>query len=180
MNIRNTKQDYGLISRILHWLIAVSIIGLIPMGWYMTRLSDEDVLYWRLLDLHEVVGLALLVLVPLKFMWLFLSPNPPYSSDLAAWERRAARAVHVFFLIAMALIPLSGFLFVASNGEPIELYGVITIPDIAQFSKSVRGTLSDIHYYLSYVCAALIVLHMLAALKHHFMDMNGSLRRITF
>jgi len=180
MNVRNTAQDYGLISRLMHWLIALSIIALISMGWYMARLSDEDVLYWRLLDLHELIGLQLLLLVPLKFVWLYFSPNPSYSSGLASWERHIARVVHILFLMMMAVIPFSGFLFVASNGEPIELYGVITIPDIAQFSRSVRDTLSDIHYYLSYTCAGLIMLHVSAALKHHFMDVHSSLRRMTF
>jgi len=181
MNMRNTQQGYGLIAKLLHWLIAVSIIALIPIGWYMTGLSDEDVWYWRLLDFHELLGLVLLVVVPLKYVWMVYSPSPPYSSELTAWERRAARAVHVFFLIAMAIIPLSGFLFVATNGEPIELYGgIITIPDIGEFSKGVRDMLGDVHYYLSYGCAALIVLHLLAALKHQFVDGGDSLRRMTF
>ncbi len=180
MNIRNNNDQFGLIAKLLHWLIAVTIIALIPIGWYMVKLSDEDIWYWRLYDLHLALGLGLLLLVTLKFAWLLFSPNPLPLPELADWERWASRAVHVFFRIAMVLIPLSGFIFVATNGEPIELYNVITIPDIGRFSKTVRDVLGDIHYYLSYGCAALIVAHMLAALKHHFVDLNNSLRRMTF
>ncbi len=180
MNIVNTRDEFGLISKLLHWLIALIMIALISIGWYMTGLSDQDILYWRLLDLHEFAGLLLFVLVPLKFVWRPFSPNPPYVPGLKSWERRTAQAVRVFFLTAMVLIPLSGFLFVASNGEAVELYGFITIPDIGQFSDANRKLLSNIHYYLSYVCAALIVLHILAALKHHFIDGNRTLRRMTF
>ena len=180
MNILNTRDDFGLISKLLHWLIALTIIALIPIGWYMTGLSDQDILYWRLLDLHEFLGLILFVIVPLKFVWRLFSPNPPYVPELKSWERRTAQTVRVFFLIAMVLIPLSGFLFVASNGEAVELYGLVTIPDLGQLPDANRKLLSNIHYYFSYLCAAFIVLHILAALKHHVIDRNRTLRRMTF
>jgi cytochrome b561 len=180
MNIRNTEYDYGLISKILHWLIAVIMISLIPIGWYMTGLSDEDILYWRLLDLHEALGLSLFVLVPLKFAWLFFSPNPLPLPALASWERHAAGTVQAIFNIAIVLIPLSGFLYVATNGEAVKLYNLIEIPDIGRLTKGMRSALIDTHYYASYGCAAFIVIHILAALKHHFIDLNNSLRRITF
>lgn len=178
MRIYNTPDDYGLISKLLHWLIAAAMIGLIGVGWYMVRLSDEDVLYWRLLDLHEAVGMGLLVLVPLKAMWMIVSPNPRFLPTLAPWERCLATAVRWLFIFAMLAIPLSGFLFVATNGEAVKLYDLITIPNIGSPGKATRDLLSDVHYYASYGCAALVGLHVLAALKHHFLDANRSLRRM--
>lgn len=180
MKIRNTQESYGLIAKILHWLIAVIMIGLIGVGWYMVKLSDEDILYWRLLDLHEAVGLSLFILLPLKAVWMVVSPNPKYLPTQAAWERRVAAVVRWLFIVAILVIPLSGFLFVASNGEAVRLYHLITIPDIGGLAQGAREWLSDVHYYVSYGCAALIAIHILAALKHHFIDANASLRRITF
>jgi cytochrome b561 len=180
MQIRNTQQAYGLISKILHWLIAVIMIGLIGVGWYMVRLSDEDVLYWRLLDVHEAAGLSLFILLPLKVAWMAVSPNPKFLPTLAAWERGVAAVVRWLFIIAILVIPLSGFLFVATNGEAVKLYDLITIPDIGELTKGTREWLSDIHYYVSYGCAALIAIHLLAALKHHFIDDDATLRRMTF
>lgn len=180
MHIRNTRQDYGLIAKILHWLIALIMIALIAIGWYMVRLSDEDVLYWRLLDVHEAAGLSLFILLPLKFVWMWFSPNPGYEPSLLDWERLIATAVRWLFMLAMPVIPLSGFLFVATNGEAVHLYDLITIPDIGTVSKGGRDWLSDIHYYLSYGCAALIAIHILATLKHHFVDGITTLRRMTF
>lgn len=178
MHIRNTKEDYGLIAKVLHWLIALVMITLIAIGWYMVSLSDEDVLYWRLLDAHEAAGLSLFILLPLKIVWMRISPNPGYESSLAEWERLIATAVRWLFMLAVLVIPLSGFLFVATNGEAVHLYDLITIPDIGTVSKGVRDRLSDIHYYVSYGCAGLIVIHILAALKHQFIDGNRSLRRM--
>lgn len=180
MHIRNTRQDYGLIAKILHWLIALVMIALIAIGWFMVRLSDEDVLYWRLLDAHEAAGLSLFILLPLKIVWVRLSPNPGYEPSLAQWERFIATAVRWLFMFAILVIPLSGFLFVATNGEAVHLYDLLTIPDIGAVSKGARDWLSDIHYYLSYGCAVLIVIHILAALKHQFIDGNRSLRRMMF
>jgi len=180
MHIRNTEQDYGLISKILHWLIALIMISLIAIAWYMVRLSDEDVLYWRLLDAHEAAGLSLLILLPLKIVWTRFSPNPGYEPTLAGWERFIAGGVRRLFVLAILVIPLSGFLFVATNGEAVTLYDLFTIPDIGTVSKGVRDWLSDIHYYVSYGCAVLIVIHILAALKHHFLDGAATLRRMTF
>ena len=180
MNIRNTKEDYGSVSKILHWLIGFNMIGLIAIGWYMTRLSDEDIWYWRLLELHQAVGLSFFVLVPVKFAWKMYSPNPGLLPSIKPWERFVARLVHWFFIVAIVVIPLTGFIFVATNGEAVKLYDLITIPDIGRLSKVSRSLLSNIHYYLSYTCAALIVVHILAALKHHFIDLDRSLRRMTF
>ena len=180
MNIRNTNDDYGLIAKLLHWLIAVCMIALIVIGWYLSGLSDERVLYWRLLDLHETLGLSFFIIVPLKVMWRMISPNPQVLRGLSQWERRAARIVHELFVIAIVVIPVSGFLFVASNGEAVRLYGMITIPDIGRLSKGVRSLLIDTHYYVSYGCAALIAVHILAALKHRFVDLNDTVGRMTF
>jgi cytochrome b561 len=180
MNFRNANDEYGLISKLLHWLLAVAMIGLIAIGWYMTRLSDEDILYWRLLDFHEAMGLGVLLLVGMKAAWLTISPKPRQLAGLAPWERHAARTVHAAFIIATVVIPLTGLLFVATNGESINLYDLITIPNMGHLPKGVRTGLINVHYYLSYGCAMLIMLHIAAALKHHFIDLNNSLRRITF
>jgi cytochrome b561 len=180
MPLRNTRAEYGLISKLLHWSIALPMIALIPLGWYMTGLSDEDVWYWRLLELHESLGLLVFALILVKLVWLRASPNPTLAPGLAAWERLAARCVHGFFIAAAVFIPVTGFLYVASDGEPIDLYRLIEIPAIGEYSKGVRDVLFDLHEYAAYTCAALIVVHILAALKHHFLDAKGSLRRIAF
>lgn len=180
MQFRNTGDAYGLVSKLLHWLLAFSIIGLIAIGWYMARLNDEDILYWRLLDFHQALGLGVLVLAGVKTVWLFISPNPRQLPELASWERRTARTVYLAFISAMVIIPVTGLLFVATNGEAVDVYGLITIPEMGHLSKGVRADLSNVHYFMSYGCAMLIALHIIAALKHHFIDLNSSLRRMLF
>ncbi|MFQ5469512.1 MAG: cytochrome b, partial [Gammaproteobacteria bacterium] len=100
--------------------------------------------------------------------------------DPKNWERVAARFVHILLAFAAVLIPATGFLFTASNGEPISIYGLFEIPDIGNLSKSTRNNLYDTHYYIAYGCAAVVALHAIAALKHHFIDKNNTLRRMLF
>ena len=180
MKIRNTQLEYGVITKSLHWLNAAIVILLIGVGWYMIRLSDEDVLYWRLLDLHEALGMSLFILFPLKLVWMAVSPNPKFLPTLATWEFVTASTVRWLFIAAIILIPLSGFLFVATNGEAVTLYHLITIPNLGRASNVTRDWLGDIHYYVSYGCAALVVIHVIAAIKHHIVNKDATLRRILF
>lgn len=180
MIFRNTRESYGLVSKLLHWLIAVPVLVLIPLGWYLGGLSEESVLYWRLLELHETLGLVVFTLALARIGWRGISPNPELPAVLADRERSAARFVHLFFILALVFIPVLGFLFVASDGEPVELYRGVEIPPVGQWSKGTRELLFDLHGYMAYTCALLIAVHVLAALKHHFIDRRSSLRRIAF
>jgi len=180
VNIRNTPHEYGLVSKLLHWLIAVLVMALIPIGWYMSGLSNESVLYWRMLDLHVMLGLCVLTLFVIKAGWRLVSPNPPLAASLSPWESRIARIVHGFFLIALAVIPVTGFLYLTSNGEPTSLFNIVEIPEIGEWPKAVRRLVFNVHMVFAYTVAALVVLHVGAALKHHFIDLDNTLRRIGF
>ncbi len=179
MKIRNTPKEFGLVSKFLHWLIAIMMIGLIAIGWYTSGLDDETVEYWRMLDLHITLGLGMLILFLVKVTWMWFSPNPDYVPGLATWERIAAWSVHRLLVIAIGLIPLAGFLYTASDGEPINIYDLVEIPAVGTFSKDVRSVLYDVHMYGAYTCAVLIIVHIMAALKHHIINMDDTLRRIT-
>jgi cytochrome b561 len=120
------------------------------------------------------------MLMVIKTAWMWISPYPELSPALSAWERNAARFVHAFFRIVLVVIPVIGFLCVASDGEPVNLYDIIEIPAVGQFDEDLRDVLFDLHAYLAYGVAALIAVHILGALKHHFLDRSGSLRRISF
>lgn len=180
MRLRNTHESYGAVSRLLHAAIAMLLLGQLPIGWYMARLSDEDVLYWRLLEWHIAAGLVLFALLLLKSGWRVVSPQPALPPALTAWERRAARLVHAALNLALVIIPLVGVLCVISDGEPVSLYDIVEIPPVGQFSDALRDALFDLHAWLAYGSAALVALHVLAAFKHHFLDRRASLRRIAF
>ena len=80
----------------------------------------------------------------------------------------------------MVALPATGFLFADSNGEPINLFNWVEIPDLGQFAKPVRRALGGIHYYVAYTSAVLIAIHAAAAFKHRFVDTDGTRRRMGF
>jgi len=178
LKIHNSPTRYGLVSRSLHWLLAIAIISLIPIGWYLTQLNNESVAYWRLLEVHETLGLCVLILFLLKVVWRFISPNPATAPGLAQWERSLARVVHGFFFYAFVLLPVSGYIYIASGNDPIELYRLITLPALPSLTKSTSEFIHSIHSYTAYTCAALVLVHVAAALKHHFADRNTVLKRM--
>lgn len=180
MSLRNTRESYGSVSRLSHAVTAVLVLSQIPIGWYMAGLSNEDAAYWRLLTLHETLGLGVFTLAVVRTVWLWISPNPELPPLLTAWERNTARLVHVFFRVALLVIPVIGFLCVASDGEPVNLYDLVKIPPVGEFGDDLRDALFELHACLAYGFATLIAVHILAALKHHFLDRRVSLRRIAF
>ena len=178
--LRNTRYRFGPVAKLLHWLIAALMLSLIPTGWYMVGLSDEDIWYYRFLDLHQAMGLSVFALFVVKIIWMLISPNPKPLNSLPTWERRSARVVHTLLIALMAVIPTLGYLFAAGQGDPIDLYGIIEIPGVIELTKSEGELIIDLHAYFAYGCAVLIAIHILAALKHHFIDKNNALARMLF
>ena len=177
--IKNDDRHYGVFSKSLHWLIALAMIILIAVGWIMVGLSNESIWYYRALDFHQALGLAVLILFVVKIIWLWVTPNPEFIPTIAPWRRYAAHIVHTLFIVAMVLIPVSGYLFATSLGDPIPVYNLFEIPGVITLSKQMSKWVIDFHAYYAYTCAGLIVLHSLAVLQHHFVDKDDTLRRMT-
>jgi len=176
--IFNTPTRYGIVSKLLHWLIAPLILSLIAIGSYMTTLSDENPLYFRLLDLHQAIGLSVFCLFFVKVAWSLVTPNPGQLPTLAGWESLLARIVHGVLLFAMAAIPVFGYLFATGLGDEISIYDVFEIPSLTELNKAESEQVITIHVALAYGIGALIALHILAVVKHHVVDKNEILRRM--
>ncbi len=167
-------------SKLLHWLIATLMLCLIPLGWYMTGLSNEDPMYYRALDLHQTLGLGMLVFFIAKVAWLVISPSPLLVGTHTKWEHRTAWAVHSLLYTAMFLLPITGYLFSTSQGDPVSIYDLFEIPGVTELSKESADLVITLHMYIAYSGATLIVIHILAAIKHHFIDKDETLIRMTF
>ena len=174
----NTRTQYGIVAKSLHWLIAPLMLGLIAIGSYMTTLSDENPLFFRLLDLHQTIGLSVFCLFFVKVAWRLVTPYPEQLATLARWESLLARIVHGMLMLAMVVIPIFGYLFATALGDEISIYDVFEIPSLMELNKAQSELVITIHVVLAYSIGVLIALHILAALKHHFVDKNEILRRM--
>lgn len=178
MRLRNSAENYGLVSKLLHWSIASTIIGLIALGWYMVDLSYFDRWYNQSLSLHKSFGMLVLGLALALFAWKRYSPSPPPSGSLPRWQRVSAHLMHIALMIAMIVIPLSGYLISTSAGQPVAFFGMFEIPPPAPNNKGMRDLAIAIHYYSAYGVAGLVAGHAGAAIKHELIDRDGSLARM--
>lgn len=176
--MRHRDARYGLVARGLHWSVALLIVGLLWLGWYMAGLSYFDRWYNTSLEWHKTLGMIALVAGVVNVAWATGSHAPLPPATRAAWERRSAHAIHLILFAMMVAIPITGYLVSTSAGAGIPVFGWFEIPAMLPMSEELRDWAVELHYYLAYITAVLVLLHAAAALKHQFVDRDGTLGRM--
>lgn len=177
MQIKNTENRYGAIAMILHWIMAILIIGLLGVGLYMVRLpvSLEKLKFF---GWHKEWGLLVIALVILRLLWRLTSIIPSLPNTLPDWQKLAARAAHYAFYVFMFAVPISGWMMSSASGLPVSFFGWFILPDLVPANEELRVLLIEIHKWLAYGLIATLCLHIAASLKHHFIDKDDVLRRM--
>jgi cytochrome b561 len=178
VSLANGAHAYGVVTRVLHWTVALLILVLIALGWWMVGLSYYDRWYLDALETHKALGMIALALGSAKVVWYLGNQKVALAAGVRHWERIAARSVHGTFLVLMVLIPCSGYLISTSAGDGISMFGLFDVPALVARDERVRDLAIAVHYYAAYAIGALALLHAGAALKHQFLDRDGTLRRM--
>lgn len=173
--LMNSAQGYGLVSKALHWLIALLILTLIGVGVYMAELDREAPVRLQLYSLHKAVGVTVLALVVLRVAWIKLSAGPRLPAGLQPWERLMSRVVKVLLYILMLLTPLAGYLMSNAAGKPINWFGMFELPALIGENSQWREILGELHELFAFSMLGLIGLHLAGALKHRFIDKDPGL-----
>lgn len=176
--LRSTDTRYGIVTRILHWIVALTIIGLICLGWWMVDLSYYDRWYNRSLELHKSLGMAALAIAAVKIAWVIHDDKPRFPDSITPLERNAATATHHLFLLLTLLIPATGYVISTSAGDGISVFGLFEVPALLPVNETTRDLAVELHFWLAYCTGALVLAHASAALKHQFIDRDGTLRRM--
>ncbi len=178
MQLTNSPTSYGIVTRLLHWAVALLIIALVPLGWWMVGLSYYDRWYHDALELHKALGMLALALGAVKAGWYLGNAKVAFAAGLRPWERASARTVHACFLVLMVLIPATGYLISTSAGDGISMFGLFQVPALVSKNDTVRDLAIEIHYWAAYGAGALVLGHAGAALKHQLVDRDGTLRKM--
>ena len=174
---RNTKSCYGLVQIGLHWITALLVAILLPLGLWMTGLDYYDPWYRKGPDLHRSIGVLLGLVMLARIAWRLSNPQPqPLSSS--AWERRLAKAAHRLLYLLPLLLVISGYLISTADGRPVDVFGWFELPATLQGIEGQEDIAGDIHFTLAMILLTLIVLHLLAALRHHYVFKDATLRRM--
>ncbi len=171
------NTSYHPIAKALHWFMALVIFGLLALGFVMSDmpLSPEKLQYF---SWHKWAGVSIFVLVWVRLAWRLLNPPPPYASSMPRHVQLLAHAGHLALYALMVVIPLSGWLMSSAKGVQTVWFGVLPIPDLLSRDKELGHLLEEVHSLLNWGLMALVVGHLGAALKHHFIDRDDTLTRM--
>ena len=168
---------YTATAKLLHWLIALMIFGMLGFGFYMTGL-DLSPTKLELYSWHKWAGVTVFLLVLVRLAWRIGHRPPALPAHMPAIERLAAHAGHHLLYLLMLAIPLSGWLMSSAKGFQTVWFGVLPIPDLLGKDKETGELLALVHKSLNLLFVAVILGHVGAALKHHFIDKDGLLDRM--
>lgn len=168
--ITNSTARYGLAAIVLHWLIAAVFIGQFALGFVMVRLSSQRSAF-ELIQLHKSFGFLLLGLVIVRIAWRLGNAAPALPREVGQLERRTAPLAHFALYVFQLALPLSGWALVSVSmleipSMPFDLFVMPNLPLGA--SDAAEALWLAAHWYLAYAGMALVVLHLAAALRHHF------------
>ena len=176
MAAKDGGARFGTVSILNHWVIAVLIIAMLALGLYMADLPrgpDKS----ELIQLHKSVGVLILLLGAWRVLWRIWIGFPEDVAAMPVWQRHAARAVHIVLLIAVLAMPISGYVMSSAGGHKVSFFNVFDLPALPE-NKAVSGAAGFVHEWLGYLVIAILFLHVLAAVKHHVVDKDATLRRM--
>jgi cytochrome b561 len=176
--IFNITKRFGLVSIFQHWLMALVVLGLFALGWYMVDLIYYDPLYNTLPFIHKSIGILIALIFLFWVAWNWFSPAPEPLQGSSRFEIIASRLMHSVLNILLALIVLSGYLISTADGSGIDVFNLFAVPATVTGIPQQEDFAGLIHEYLAYILIGLVLVHAAAALKHHFVDRDNSLRRM--
>jgi cytochrome b561 len=178
--LRNTVQRYGAVAIALHWLMAALLVALLAMGLYMVSLPDVgfDTRKIALILYHKQFGLLALALAALRLAWRVGNALPSLAETLPEWQKVIARLVHLCFYGLMLALPITGWLMSSAGGIPVSLFGLFDLPDLVAYDEFLFQAFIEIHRWLGYALVVCIAIHAGAALRHHFLFKDETLKKM--
>ncbi len=176
--MKTADERYSKVAIFLHWLIGVLIVLMIGLGLYMVEIpkgTPDRAVYF---NLHKSIGFTIALLVLVRLLWRVRHTPPALPAAMSKTMVAMAKLSHVLLYVCMVLMPLSGFAGSQFNKYGVTVFGLFKIPPLATESKQMYELLQSIHETTADVFIALMVIHVLAALKHLVVDKDGVFQRM--
>lgn len=175
--LKNSSQGFGLVSIALHWVSAVLVLGLFALGLYMTSLSYYDTWYHKGPWWHVSFGLLLMLLTLVRLVWRGFNPNPAPLDQHRGRTILATSVKHLLYL-TLIVVMLTGYLINTAEARPASFFGWLDVPALARFDGAAVDLLGRIHLFGAWLMMVLVAAHAGAALLHHFVWKDATLRRM--
>lgn len=176
LGLKDAVDQFGVVSRVLHWSMAVAFFVLFALGWWMVGLDYYSPYYKSAPDFHRSLGMLVLVALGVRAGWRLINVKPA-DDDLTSAERLASRAVHRGFYPLLLILMMSGYFISTADGRSIDVFGWFSVPAVV-VAPGLEDAAGVVHRWSAYVVLFLAVLHSAAAMKHRFWDEGRRGRRM--
>ena len=174
--MKNHPSQYDWISITLHWVTAIAVIGLFAVGLWMVDLNYYSQWYKPVPHWHKSVGLLLAFATIFRLLWRSFNAHPEIKG--AAWEIISAKLAHGAMYLLMFSLFISGYLISTADGRSIDVFNWFSVPALGELFENQADIAGEVHYYLALSLIALVVIHAIAALKHHFINKDNTLTKM--
>lgn len=176
--LKNTESSYGTLSKALHWLVALVVFTMFVVGLWMVELDYYSDWYRTAPHYHKSVGILLSLVVIFRLVWRVTNKRPKPLATHSRLEIIAAHIAHLLLYVALFSIFISGYLISTADGRGIDVFNWFTIPSAGEFIEQQEDVAGTLHKWLAYGLIGLVSIHALAAVKHHFIDRDNTLKRM--
>ena len=178
MHWRSTQQGWGWLTILIHWLTALTVFSLFGLGLWMVNLDLYDAWYHKAPQLHKGIGILLFILTVLRLLWRRIEGRPVALANHTPLEQRLAHLAHALLYALLISVMVFGYLISTADGRAIEVFGLFSVPATIHGIDKQEDIAGVIHLWLAISLISLVVLHAMAAIKHHFFDKDRTLKRM--
>ena len=180
MALRNSDARYGGVAIALHWLVAALVVTQFVLASLAEAAEESGSLMGQIMWLarHKSVGITILCVAAVRIAWRLANPVPAYPAGMPGWQRVAASGAHWALYGLLFALPLTGWAMSSAANFPVSVFGLFTLPDFVAADDGLKQLLADVHEVLAEALFVLALVHILAALKHQFIDRDGTLARM--
>lgn len=177
MRITNRADGYGWLSIAMHWIIALAVIGLFFVGIWMVGLDYYSTWYHQAPFYHKSIGVLVVILMALRLLWSLTNPKPAMLGQNHKMNV-VAKSVHGFLYLLVFGLGVSGYMISTADNHAISVFDLFSVPAFTPSFEGQADLAGLVHEWIAYVLIALVVLHALGALKHHFINRDATLKRM--
>ncbi|MEH0758998.1 cytochrome b [Vibrio sp. 16] len=174
--MKSEVKNYNVVARAVHWLSALVVIGMFAVGLWMVDLSYYSEWYRTAPHWHKSIGILLAALTLFRLVWKHVTVSPKVEGS--AFEKAGAKIVHLAMYATLLLLFVSGYLISTEDGRGIDVFTWFTVPGAGALFENQADTAGLIHFYAAWALILMAAAHALAALKHHFINKDNTLRKM--
>ncbi|MGH1372730.1 MAG: cytochrome b [Cellvibrionaceae bacterium] len=176
--LTNSENRFGLISKSLHWLIAIAVFSLFGVGLWMDGLTYYDAWYQTAPYYHKSVGVIVATLMLVRGLWMMKAGKPRALVSHQPWETLLSKMTHLLLYVLVFAIAVSGYAISTADGRGLEVFNWFEIASLGSLIENQEDIAGEVHEILAFSLIGLAIVHALAAIKHHIIDKDDTLKRM--